>query len=49
VDRWTAAAKATRRADVPGALVSTETREYLTKVLNSWLVYRALYATSPTS
>ncbi len=49
VDRWTAAAKATRRADVPGALVSVETREYLTKVLNSWLMYRALYASNPTS
>lgn len=49
IDRWTAAAKATRRADVPGALVSIETREYLTKVLNSWLVYRALYAPNPTS
>lgn len=49
VDRWTAAVKATRRVDVPGALVSTETREYLTKVLDSWLMYRALYVTSSTS
>ena len=48
VDRWTEAAKATRRADLPGALVSIETREYLTKVLNSWLIYRALYSTDPT-
>ena len=49
VDRWTAASKATRRADVPGALASIETREYLTKVLNSWLAYRTLYAPDPRS
>jgi soluble lytic murein transglycosylase len=49
VDRWTAAAKVTRRADVPGALGSIETREYLVKVLNSWLIYRELYASGPTS
>jgi soluble lytic murein transglycosylase len=49
VDRWTAAAKVTRRADVPGALGSIETREYLVKVLNSWLTYRELYASDPTS
>jgi soluble lytic murein transglycosylase len=49
VDRWTAAAKTARRADVPGALASIETREYLTKVLNSWLLYRALYATNSSS
>lgn len=47
VDRWTEAAKATTRADVPGALVSVETREYATKVLNSWLMYRALYSSDP--
>lgn len=29
--------------DLPGALRSIETREYLVKVLNSWLVYRELY------
>lgn len=29
--------------DLPGALRSPETREYLTKVLNSWLIYRELY------
>jgi soluble lytic murein transglycosylase len=49
VDRWTAAAKVTRRADIPGALGSIETREYLVKVLNSWLIYRELYASNPTS
>jgi soluble lytic murein transglycosylase len=48
VERWTAAAKATRRADVPGALLSIETREYLVKVLDSWLRYRQLYSSSPT-
>jgi soluble lytic murein transglycosylase len=48
VDRWTAAAKVTRRADVPGALGSIETREYLVKVLNAWLIYRELYASDPT-
>lgn len=48
VERWTAAAKVTARADVPGALVSIETREYLTKVLNSWLWYRLLYSSDPT-
>jgi len=48
VDRWTAAAKVTRRADVPGALGSIETREYLVKVLNAWLTYRELYASDPT-
>ncbi len=48
VDRWTAAAKVTRRADVPGALASIETREYLTKVLDSWLWYRALYSSDTT-
>lgn len=44
VTRWTAAAGVTERADVPGALASTETREYLVKVLNSWLTYREIYA-----
>ncbi len=29
--------------DLPGALRSPETREYLAKVLNSWLIYRELY------
>ncbi len=48
VERWTAAAKVTSRADVPGALVSVETREYLTKVLSSWLWYRLLYTSDPT-
>lgn len=43
LERWTAAAKVTRPADLPGALVSSETREYLAKVLNSWLIYQWLY------
>ncbi len=43
VDRWTTAAKVAQRVDLPGALASIETREYLTKVLNAWLLYRALY------
>lgn len=33
-------------ADLPGALRSPETREYLAKVLNSWLIYRQLYGVS---
>lgn len=40
--RWTAAGVASP-ADLPAALRSTETREYLAKVLDSWLVYRWLY------
>ncbi|MBC7092447.1 transglycosylase SLT domain-containing protein [Candidatus Bipolaricaulota bacterium] len=42
VQRWTAAGLSP--ADLPGALVSSETREYLAKVLQSWLVYRWLYS-----
>jgi len=46
VDRWTAAAKVDSKAEFPGALVSSETREYLVKVLDAWLTYRLLYPTS---
>jgi len=42
VGRWAAAAGAHRAPDIPAALASVETREYLVKVLNAWLVYRAL-------
>ncbi len=41
IRRWTGDGAA--RAELPGLLRSVETREYLTKVLNSWLVYRWLY------
>lgn len=40
--RWTAGGVASP-ADLPAALRSTETREYLGKVLDSWVVYRRLY------
>lgn len=40
--RWTAGGVATP-ADLPGTLRFTETREYLVKVLNAWLIYRWLY------
>jgi hypothetical protein len=30
-------------AELPARLRSVETREYLVKVLNSWLIYRGLY------
>ncbi|MBC7170465.1 transglycosylase SLT domain-containing protein [Candidatus Bipolaricaulota bacterium] len=40
--RWTADGVASP-ADLPAALRSTETREYLVKVLNAWLTYRWLY------
>jgi soluble lytic murein transglycosylase len=43
VRRWTEAAGAVTSVDVAAALASPETREYLTKVLNTWLVYRWLY------
>lgn len=39
--RWTA--EVTDSRDLPRALRSTETREYLVKVLNSWFFYRWLY------
>jgi len=41
--RWIAASPLTHPADLPAVLASSETREYLVKVLNSWLVYRWLY------
>ncbi len=40
--RWTAGGVASP-ADLPSFLRFTETREYLAKVLNSWLIYRWLY------
>lgn len=46
VQRWTAAAGTIEPADFPMVLRLTETREYLVKVLDSWLVYRMLYGES---
>lgn len=43
LQRWIAGAPITHTADLPAVLASSETREYLTKVLNSWLAYRWLY------
>ncbi len=40
--RWTAGGTTTP-GDLPAFLHSTETREYLVKVLDSWLIYRWLY------
>jgi soluble lytic murein transglycosylase len=40
--RW--AASVENPADLPAHLLSPETREYLVKVLNAWLMYRELYA-----
>ncbi|MEW6217001.1 MAG: transglycosylase SLT domain-containing protein, partial [Candidatus Bipolaricaulota bacterium] len=40
--RWTAGGTTTP-GDLPAFLRSTETREYLVKVLDSWLIYRWLY------
>jgi soluble lytic murein transglycosylase len=45
LQRWIAASPLTHPADLPAVLASSETREYLVKVLNSWLVYRWLYST----
>ncbi|MFH1610144.1 MAG: transglycosylase SLT domain-containing protein, partial [Candidatus Bipolaricaulota bacterium] len=42
LQRWTAGGIASP-GDLPALLRFTETREYLAKVLNSWLVYRWLY------
>ncbi|MBC7318874.1 lytic transglycosylase domain-containing protein, partial [Candidatus Bipolaricaulota bacterium] len=42
IRRWTEK-EVSSLPDLPGALWSIETREYLVKVLNSWLVYRELY------
>ena len=41
LQRWATGVEAP--ADLPAHLRSVETREYLVKVLNSWLVYRWLY------
>jgi len=43
LQRWIAASPVTHPVDLPAVLASSETREYLTKVLNSWLAYRWLY------
>jgi soluble lytic murein transglycosylase len=40
--RWAAGVE--NPADLPAHLLSPETREYLVKVLNAWLMYRELYA-----
>ena len=42
VRRWTAQGVA-QDADLPAHLRAVETREYLVKVLNSWLIYRELH------
>lgn len=42
IRRWTEK-EVSSLPDLPGALRSIETREYLVKVLNSWLVYREVY------
>lgn len=47
VQRW--AEKVSSPADFPGTLAAGETREYLVKVLDSWLTYRLLYPTSSAS
>ncbi len=39
--RWAAGVE--NPAELPARLRSVETREYLVKVLNSWLIYRGLY------
>jgi soluble lytic murein transglycosylase len=43
LQRWIAASPVTHPADLPAVLATRETREYLTKVLNSWLAYNWLY------
>lgn len=43
VGRWTADPTYQGPADFPAVLVFPETREYLTRVLRSWLIYRSLY------
>lgn len=43
LQRWIAASPVTHPADLPAVLATSETREYLTKVLNSWLAYHWLY------
>ena len=46
VSRWLAAAPGASAADVPSLLALTQTREYIVKVLNAWLIYRTLYGAS---
>lgn len=41
--RWTEDPTYQGQADFPAVLCFPETREYLTKVLDSWLIYRSLY------
>lgn len=43
VNRWLRDPTYQGPMDFPGVLAHTETREYLVKVLNSWLTYRWLY------
>ncbi len=43
VSRWLAAAPNTFASDFPSLLTLTQTREYIVKVLDAWLVYRTLY------
>ncbi|MCX6094204.1 MAG: lytic transglycosylase domain-containing protein [Candidatus Bipolaricaulota bacterium] len=43
VSRWLAAAPNATAADFPSLLALVQTREYIVKVLNAWLVYRMLY------
>ena len=45
--RWTSGGP-TSPADLPALLQAPETREYLVKVLNSWLIYRWLYTGAAT-
>jgi len=43
LQRWINASPLTHPTDLPAVLASSETREYLTKVIDSWLAYRWLY------
>ncbi len=43
VSRWLAAAPNASVADFPSLLALVQTREYIVKVLDTWLVYRRLY------
>jgi len=43
VSRWLAAAPNASAADFPSLLALVQTREYIVKVLNAWLVYQMLY------
>ncbi|MDD4903113.1 MAG: transglycosylase SLT domain-containing protein [Candidatus Bipolaricaulis sp.] len=44
VSRWLAAAPNTSAVDFPSLLALVQTREYVVKVIDAWLVYRMLYA-----